>query len=72
MMIQNRKKIPSETSTSLNTPVLILIYNRPDTTRHVFADIKKAKPSSLYIAADGQRAEYPNSLLLWFKNEWNH
>ena len=41
-------------------PVLFLIFTRPETTRQVFSAIKKAKPSRLYIAADGPRVEYPN------------
>jgi hypothetical protein len=39
----------------LNTAVLLLIFNRLDTTKQVFAAIKKAKPPRLYIAADGAR-----------------
>ncbi|OBZ34632.1 hypothetical protein, partial [Methanohalophilus sp. DAL1] len=39
----------------LHTPVLFLIFNRPETTKLVFEEIKKAKPPRLYIAADGAR-----------------
>ena len=39
----------------LNTPVLFLIFNRPDTTKRVFESIREAKPARLYIAADGFR-----------------
>jgi hypothetical protein len=39
----------------LNTPILFLIFNRPDTTKLVFETIKKAQPTRLYIAADGAR-----------------
>lgn len=39
----------------LKTPVLFLIFNRLDTTKQVFEAIKKAKPSKLYVAADGAR-----------------
>jgi len=42
---------------ALKTPVLFLIFNRLDTTKKVFAEIKKAKPKKLFIAADGPRAE---------------
>jgi hypothetical protein len=41
----------------LTTPVLFLIFNRLETTKKVFAEIKKAKPAKLYIAADGPRNE---------------
>ncbi|HMG83788.1 MAG TPA: hypothetical protein VK559_12180 [Ferruginibacter sp.] len=38
-----------------NTPVLLLIFNRPDTTQKVFEAIRQAKPAQLFIAADGPR-----------------
>lgn len=41
----------------MDTPVLFLIYNRPDTTKKVFEAIKKARPKNLFIAADGPKAE---------------
>ncbi|RZJ80480.1 MAG: nucleotide-diphospho-sugar transferase [Flavobacterium sp.] len=37
------------------TPILFLVFNRPDTTALVFDEIKKAQPKRLYIAADGAR-----------------
>lgn len=37
------------------TPVLLLIFNRLDTTTQVFDSIRQAKPPMLYIAADGPR-----------------
>jgi hypothetical protein len=43
----------------LNTAVLLVIFNRPETTRQVFQAIRKAKPPRLYIAADGPRKEKP-------------
>jgi hypothetical protein len=39
----------------LTTPVLLLLFNRPDTTQKVFAEIRKARPAQLYISADGPR-----------------
>lgn len=41
----------------MNTPVLFLIFNRPNTTAKVFATIQQAKPPRLYIAADGPRVD---------------
>jgi hypothetical protein len=41
---------------SFQTPVLFLIFNRPDTTKQVFEAIRQAKPPRLYVAADGPRA----------------
>ena len=42
----------------LNTPVLFLIFNRPDTTQVVFDEIRKAQPTQLFVAADGPRKNY--------------
>jgi len=41
----------------LNTPVLFLIFNRPDTTQQVFNAIREAQPRQLFIAADGPRPQ---------------
>ena len=41
------------------SPILFLIFNRPETTKKVFSAIKKAQPLRLYIAADGPRSEIP-------------
>ena len=37
------------------TPVLFLIFNRPETTRKVMEAIRQIRPAKLYIAADGPR-----------------
>jgi len=39
----------------MKTPVLFLIFNRPDTTARVFEVIRAAGPERLYVAADGPR-----------------
>lgn len=39
----------------LQTAVLFLVFNRPDTTKQVFEAIRQAKPPRLYVAADGAR-----------------
>lgn len=39
----------------MKSPILFLIFNRPDTTKRVFEEIRKAQPPRLYIAADGPR-----------------
>ena len=43
--------------TTLNTPILLLIFKRFDTTMRVIDQIGKVKPQKLYIAADGPRDE---------------
>jgi hypothetical protein len=40
----------------LTTPVVFLIFNRPDTTEKVFSEIAKAKPPKLLVVGDGPRA----------------
>lgn len=47
--IQNPPKL-------LREAVLFLVFNRPDTTKQVFEEIRKAKPPRLYVAADGPRS----------------
>ena len=37
------------------SPVLFLVFNRPDVTARVFEIIRQAKPPRLYNAADGPR-----------------
>ncbi|WP_296643792.1 hypothetical protein [Roseinatronobacter sp.] len=39
----------------LTTPVLFLVFNRPETTARVFEAIRQARPPRLYVAADGAR-----------------
>ena len=40
----------------LTTPVAFIIFNRPDTTALVFAEIAKARPPKLLVVGDGPRA----------------
>lgn len=41
---------------AFDVPILLLVFNRPETTRQVFQRIKEIQPSKLFIAADGPRA----------------
>lgn len=41
----------------LQTPVLLIIFNRPDLTQQVFDAIKAVKPKQLFVSADGSREE---------------
>lgn len=43
-----------------STPILFLIFNRPDTTEKVFNEIRKQKPKYLFVAADGPRVDKPD------------
>jgi len=58
----------------LKTPVAFIIFNRPDTTKRVFAEIAKAKPpkllvitkffdSPLYVFCDGPNSKKDISLI---------
>ncbi len=42
-------------SKKINTPVLLICFNRPNLTRKVFEQIRIVKPSKLYVAVDGPR-----------------
>lgn len=46
------------------TPVLFLVFNRPDTTQQVFNQIRQIKPKYLFVAADGPRSENPDEFNL--------
>lgn len=48
-----------DSSAALQTPVLFLVFNRPDTTARVFEAIRKARPERLYVAADAPREGKP-------------
>jgi hypothetical protein len=47
----------------METPLLLIIFNRPDTTKLVFDAIRKAKPSKLYVSADAPREGNDNDIL---------
>jgi hypothetical protein len=39
----------------ISVPVLLVAFNRPDTTKVVFQKIREARPQKLYVAVDGPR-----------------
>ncbi|TLV03233.1 hypothetical protein [Dyadobacter luticola] len=45
---------------AFDIPVLLITFNRPETTCHVFEQIRKIKPAKLYIFSDAPRAEKPD------------
>jgi len=47
----------------LQTPILFLIFNRPQQTFRVFESIRKIRPSKLFIAADGPRPLVPEDAI---------
>lgn len=48
----------------LATPVVLIIFNRPEQTARVFAAIRRACPDRLFVIADGPRAERPDDVAL--------
>lgn len=38
-----------------HTPILLLVFNRPEPTKMVFELVRKVKPKFLYVSADGPR-----------------
>jgi hypothetical protein len=46
----------------MNTPVALIVFNRPDSTAQVFAAIRAAQPPQLFIISDGPRADRPEDL----------
>ncbi len=51
-------------SESFDTPILFLIFNRPQTTEVVFKRIREVRPKHLFISADGPRQDRPDEARL--------
>ena len=47
----------SDEKTRLETPVALLIYNRPEPTARVLAAIARARPKKLFVVGDGPRGD---------------
>jgi hypothetical protein len=45
---------------TLETPVVLLIFNRPDTTQKVIDAIRSARPRQLFVVGDGPRPDRPD------------
>lgn len=52
----------------LKTPVAFIIFNRPDTTERVFAEIARARPPRLLVIADGPRVDRQGENILCEKS----
>ncbi|MEO8260458.1 MAG: glycosyltransferase family 2 protein [Acidobacteriota bacterium] len=46
----------------MHTPVALIVFNRPDLTARVFAEVARARPPKLLLIADGPRAGRPDDL----------
>jgi len=43
-----------------STPILFIVFNRPNIAQQSFGQIRKVKPSFLFVAADGPRRDRPD------------
>lgn len=50
------------TPAQLDTPVVLLIFNRPNTTRKVFEAVREARPKQMFVIADGARVNRPDDV----------
>jgi len=46
----------------LKTAVTLMVFNRPEATRRVFAAVAAARPTRLFLIADGPRADRPEEV----------
>jgi hypothetical protein len=45
-----------------DVPILFMIFNRPEPTKVVFEEIRKLRPTKLFVAADGPRTDRPDDI----------
>jgi hypothetical protein len=50
------------TNQPFSTPILFLVFNRPDFTQQIFDHIRNMRPTKLFIAADGPRPTHPTDV----------
>lgn len=48
----------------MDTPILFLVFNRPEVTARVFEAVRRAQPKRLFVAADGPRPDKANEAKL--------
>ncbi|BAU15655.1 methyltransferase FkbM [Leptolyngbya sp. NIES-3755] len=46
----------------MNTPIVLLVFNRPHLTERVFERVRQAKPSKLFVVADAPRLDRPDEV----------
>jgi hypothetical protein len=46
----------------MNTPVILIIFRRPDLTEQVLRCIERARPAKLFVVADGPREGHPEDV----------
>ncbi|MBP1464246.1 hypothetical protein EYB53_000860 [Candidatus Chloroploca sp. M-50] len=48
----------------LTTPVVLIIFNRPELVQQVWQVLRAVRPSRLFIIADGPRLDHPEDAAL--------
>lgn len=49
---------------NFQTPILFIVFNRPDRTSKVFEEIRKVRPAKLFVSADGPRKNVSSDIQL--------
>ena len=70
--------IPKLMEKKFSTPILLLIFNRPDAVKRLIEHLRPIQPTKIYVGADGPRLNKPNdqekcnqSQLALKKIDWN-
>ena len=51
-----------ENKNTKDIAVLLMLFNRAETTRQVFEKLRESKPNKIFIAANGPRPGYPDDV----------
>jgi hypothetical protein len=54
----------SDTKAKHNIPVLLMLFNRPESTRQVFEKVRESRPARLFVAGNGPRVDVPKDIEL--------
>ena len=57
----------SNSNITFNVPILFIVFNRFESTRLVFDQIKEIRPSKIYLASDGPRENKPSEALIIYE-----
>jgi len=61
--MDNTDKSKLEKDFEVETPVLLFVFIRPETIKHVFDSIRVAKPKTLFLVSDGPRNSIDKKLI---------
>jgi hypothetical protein len=57
--VAREERAPEIGGEQFEIPILFLVFNQPDITKRVFSEIRRLRPATLYVAADGPRDNRP-------------